>query len=287
VGTARPGAAVDAAGPAPPTRQHDDSKESAEMVFKKLLGALGVGGPSVDTVLDGGAVQPGSPLSGRILMRGGTMNVDIERVTLDLVARVEVESDDAEYDATMAFSQQTVSGAFHLPQEQEYSLPFSIPVPWETPITEVYGQALGIPLGVRTELAVAGAVDKGDMDPLTVRPLPVQEAVLEALGQLGFGFRSADLERGRVRGTGQTLPFYQEIELSPSPQFAGAMRQVEVTFIASPNGLEVVLEADKRGGLFTEGRDVVNRFTVSHQDTTRLDWKSVVSSWVEQLARGR
>ncbi|MGW2857231.1 sporulation protein, partial [Streptomyces sp. NPDC001215] len=25
------------------------------MVFKRLLGAIGVGGPSVDTVLDGGA----------------------------------------------------------------------------------------------------------------------------------------------------------------------------------------------------------------------------------------
>jgi sporulation-control protein len=221
------------------------------------------------------------------MMRGGTMDVDIERVTLDLVARVEVEGDDVEYDANIAFHQATVSGAFHLPQEQEYSLPFSMPVPWETPITEVYGQPLGIPLGVRTELAVAGAVDKGDMDPLTVRPLPLQEAVLEAFGQLGFGFRSADLERGRIRGTSQTLPFYQEIELSPSPQFAHAMRQVEVSFITSPTGLEVVLEADKRGGLFTEGRDVVNRFTVTHQDTTRLDWNAVVNSWVQQLAKGR
>ena len=29
------------------------------MVFKRLLGSLGVGGPSVDTVLDPGAVAPG------------------------------------------------------------------------------------------------------------------------------------------------------------------------------------------------------------------------------------
>jgi sporulation-control protein len=257
------------------------------MVFKKLLGALGVGGPSVDTVLDGGAVQPGSPLSGRIMMRGGTMDVEIEQVTLDLVARVEVEGEDVEYDATIAFHQQRVSGGFHLPKEQEYSLPFSLSVPWETPITEVYGQPLGIPLGVRTELAVAGAVDKGDMDPLTVRPLPAQEAVLEAFGQLGFGFRSADLERGRIRGTGQTLPFYQEIELSPSPQFASTLQQVEVTFLASPTGIEVVLEGDKRGGLFSEGRDVVTRFTISHQDATRQDWNAVVGGWVQQLAGRR
>ncbi len=255
------------------------------MVFKKLLGALGVGGPSVDTVLDGGAVQPGSALAGRIMLRGGTMDVDIEHVTLDLVARVEVEGEDVEYDATVAFDRLTVSGSFRLAKEQEHSLPFSMMVPWETPVTEVYGQPLGVPLGVRTELAVAGAVDKGDLDPLTVRPLPVQEAILEALGQLGFGFKSADLERGRIRGTGQTLPFYQEIELSPAPQFAGQLQQLEVTFLASPTGVEVVLEADKRGGMFSSGRDVVNRFTVTHQDAGRNDWNSVVGSWVSQLAR--
>lgn len=254
------------------------------MVFKKLLGALGVGGPSVDTVLEGGPVLPGSALTGRVMMRGGTMDVDVQHVTLDFVAQVEVEGEDVEFDTTVAFHRATVSGPFKLPQEQEYSLPFSIPVPWETPITEVYGQHLGIPMGVRTELAVAGAVDKGDMDPLRVRPLPVQEAVLEALGQLGFGFRSADLERGHIRGTGQTLPFYQEIELTPAPQFAHAINELEVTFLTSPSGMEVVLEADKRGGLFRSGGDALTRFTVSHQDATQLDWPSVVTSWVQELA---
>jgi sporulation-control protein len=255
------------------------------MVFKKLLGALGVGGPSVDTILDGGAVQPGAALSGRIMLRGGTMDVEINSVTLDLVARVEVEGEDGEYERNIVFDRFQASGGFHLPQEQEYSLPFSMPVPWETPITEVYGQPLGVPLGVRTELAVAGAVDKGDMDPLTVRPLPVQEAILEALGQIGFGFKSADMERGRIRGTGQTLPFYQEIELAPAPQFANTIRQLEVTFLASAGGMEVVLEADKRGGLFTEGRDAVNRFSVTHQDAAQQDWNSVVTSWIQRMAQ--
>ncbi|MGW7033548.1 sporulation protein, partial [Streptomyces xanthophaeus] len=27
--------------------------------------------------------------------------------------------------------------------------------------------------------------------------------------ELGFSFRSADMERGHIRGTRQTLPFYQ------------------------------------------------------------------------------
>ncbi|NED82840.1 sporulation protein, partial [Streptomyces sp. SID11233] len=106
-----------------------------------------------------------------------------------------------------------VGGDFTLEAGEERVLPFALAVPWETPTTELYGQSLGIVLGVRTEVALGGARDKGDLDPLVVTALPVQEAVLDAFGRLGWGFRSADLELGRIGGTGQRLPFYQEIEL--------------------------------------------------------------------------
>ncbi|UXI83189.1 sporulation protein, partial [Streptomyces vinaceusdrappus] len=42
------------------------------MVFKRQPGPLGVGGPTVDTVLDAGAVRPGGTLSGRVELAGGT-----------------------------------------------------------------------------------------------------------------------------------------------------------------------------------------------------------------------
>jgi sporulation-control protein len=253
------------------------------MVFKKLLGALGVGGPSVDTVLEGGAVTPGGALHGQVHLEGGAADAEIEAVVLELVARVEAEHEDGEHDGVVVFDRTTVGGGFRLGAGERRSVPFSLYVPWETPITELYGQALGVVLGVRTELAVAGARDKGDLDPLTVGPLPVQEAVLEALGQLGFGFKSADLELGQIRGTGQTLPFYQEVELAPAPPYAHILNEIELTFLASPAGLEVVLEADKRGGLFAGGHDAVSRFTVTHDGVAHRDWNTEVDSWIRQL----
>ncbi len=186
------------------------------MVFKRLLGSIGIGGPSVDTVLAPGAVQPGGPLAGEVHLKGGEADFDIEHITLELVARVEAEHDGGESEGVVTFERFTVGGGFRLAAGEQRSIPFSVMLPWETPVTELHGQALGIVLGVRTELAVAGAKDKGDLDPLAVRPLPAQEAILEALGQLGFGFKSADLEYGHIGGTGQQLPFYQEIELAPA-----------------------------------------------------------------------
>lgn len=257
------------------------------MVFKKMLGSLGVGGPTVDTVLDGRAVTPGGTLTGQVQLRGGQAEFDVQHVTLELVARVEAEHSGGEQHGVVAFHRLTVGGDFRLDAEARHTLPFALPLPWETPFTEVHGQPLGVVLGVRTELAIAAAKDSGDLDPLVVSPLPAQSAVLEALGELGFAFKSADLELGHIRGSGQRLPFYQEIELYAAPQYSRVMRELEVTFLTTPGGMEVVLEADKRGGLFSRGHDAVQRHTVAHQDAETLDWAAEVGGWIEQLVHGR
>ncbi|MFI0775761.1 sporulation protein [Streptomyces sp. NPDC021212] len=257
------------------------------MVFKRLLGSLGVGGPTVDTVLDAGPVRPGGPLSGQVHLEGGKADFEIESITLDLVARVEAEQGDEEREGVVVFDHFTVGGGFRLGEGERRDLPFTIHLPWETPVTELYGQPLGIVLGVRTGLEVAGAKDKGDLDQLTVSPLPAQEAVLEALGQLGFGFKSADLELGHIGGTGQRLPFYQEIELTPAPQYAHAVNELEVTFLANPGGLDVVLEADKRGGFFSGGHDALTLFTVGHEGVEHRDLNTEVDAWVRQLVDQR
>jgi sporulation-control protein len=261
------------------------------MVFKRLLGALGVGGPSVDTVLDGGdgggAVRPGDVLSGQVHLEGGDSAVEVEHIALELIARVEAEHEEGESERTVTFERFVVGGGFRLGEGERRSVPFRVTLPWETPVTELYGQPLGIVLGVRTELSVATARDKGDLDPLAVAPLPAQEAVLEAFGQLGFGFRSADLEYGHIGGTGQRLPFYQEIELTPPPAYAHAVNEIELTFLASPAGVEVVLEADKRGGLLSPGHDALTRFTVTHQDVAGRDWNAEVDGWVRRLLEHR
>ena len=84
------------------------------MVFKKLLGSLGVGGPTVDTVLDAGPVRPGGRLTGQVHLQGGNADFDIEHITLELVARVEAEHDDGESEGVVVFDRFTVGGGFRL-----------------------------------------------------------------------------------------------------------------------------------------------------------------------------
>src|SRR5687767_13918107 len=171
-------------------------------MFSRMLSAFGIGGPSVDTVLDSPHAVPGQTITGQVRIQGGSSEAEIGQVVLSLVTQVEVErggfggfGGDDERGEVAEFFRMVVQQGLRVPAGQLVSIPFQLPVPWETPITAVGGAALpGLSVGVRTELLVAGAPDKGDLDPVLVAPLPSQNKVLDAFGQLGFSFRSADVE---------------------------------------------------------------------------------------------
>ena len=246
------------------------------MVFKKMMRAFGAGGPTVDTVLHNPGTQPGQLLQGQVDIVGGDYEVTIEDVVVSLVTGVEAIG-------IVEFHRVAVAGTFKLAAKESRSLPFSFPMPWETPVTAVYGRRLhGMTMGLRTGLAVAKAVDNSDLDEVLVHPLPVQEKILTAFADLGFRFARADLERGQIYGVRQSLPFYQEIEFYPAPQYAGAINEVELTFVADPGGVEVILEFDKRGGFMAPSQDTYGRFRIGHDEAESADWAAVVDGWVRQ-----
>ncbi|GLY04730.1 sporulation protein [Actinoplanes sp. NBRC 101535] len=258
------------------------------MVFKRMLQALGVGGPSVDTVLSNPNTHPGGFLEGQVHVVGGEHAVDIEYLAIGLMTRVEVESGDSEYQTNQEFHRQRLTGSFRLEAGARHDVPFRFEVPWQTPITEVYGQHLhGMTMGMSTELEVARAVDKSDLDAVVVHPLPAQERILEALLRLGFRFHRADVEKGRVYGVEQQLPFYQEIEFYPPAQYASGINQLELTFLPTAHKLQVVLELDKRGGLFIEGHDAFGSFDVDYATADQVDWTSRLDQWMRQAAQRR
>lgn len=258
------------------------------MVLKRMLGALGVGGPTVDTVLSNPHAYPGGLVTGKVDLTGGSHDADIEHITLGLVTRMEVEGGDGEGAATGEFHRATVSGPIRLAEGQHLTVPFQLELPWETPITAVYGQPLhGMVMGVRTEVSIARAVDKGDLDPIHVNPLPAQQRILDAFAQLGFRFKGADLEYGQIAGLPQTLPFYQEIEYFAAPHYAHAINEVELTFVTTPYTVEVILEFDKSGGMFTDGHDGFGRYTVDHASADSLDWTQQVDAWIRQAVEHR
>ncbi|KUM89720.1 sporulation protein [Streptomyces pseudovenezuelae] len=257
------------------------------MAFKKLLASLGAGGASVETVLTEVNVVPGGVVQGEVRIQGGSVDQEIEGLSVGLQARVEVESGDQEYKQDIEFTKVSLGGAFTLQANAVHTVPFGLEIPWETPVTMIDGQALrGMNVGVTTELAIARAVDSGDLDPVNVHPLPAQKAILDAFMQLGFRFKNADLERGHIRGTRQQLPFYQEIEFFPPQQYRG-LNQVELSFVADGNAMDVVLEMDKKPGLFSEGSDTFRSFQVGLHDYQNTDWAGYLNQWLSEVGSKR
>ena len=243
------------------------------MVFEKVLRSFGVGGPTVDTVLATPGAYPGTPLMGAVRLTGGDYDVAVETVAVGHVTRVEAEDGDA----LVEFHRAWVAAGFTLAAGEHQDIPFTITLPWETPLTHAYGTHLtGMSLGLRTELTVEEATDNDDVDVVEVHPLPAQEKVLAAIEHLGFRFRHADVERGAIYGVRQELPFFQEIEfLAPTGWDA---HELELTFVADPEGVEVILEVEKHGGLLRPARDAYARLRIGHDEAGVGDWVAEVES---------
>ncbi|GHA81274.1 sporulation protein [Streptomyces termitum] len=257
------------------------------MGFKKLLASLGAGGATVETVLTEENVVPGGVVQGEVRIQGGTVDQQIEGLSVGLQARVEVEGGDQEHKQDVEFVKVRLGGAFEVKAGAVHVVPFGLEIPWETPVNTIAGQRLrGMEIGVKTELEIARAVDSGDLDPINVHPLPAQQAILDAFLQLGFRFKSADMERGHIRGTRQRLPFYQEIEFFAPQQYRG-LNQVEVSFVADDREMDVVLEMDKKPGLFTEGSDSFRAFKVGLHDYQGTDWAAYLNAWLAEVGGRR
>ncbi|MDT3442096.1 MULTISPECIES: sporulation protein [unclassified Pseudofrankia] len=256
------------------------------MGMKRFMSRLGVGAAEVETVLDHDQTRPGAVVTGTTTVTGGKVDQRIEKILVALEATVEIERDDSTYYEQVAFGTQQIGGNLVIAPGQQIGGRFELPVPWQTPITDVGGWHLkGMKIGVRTTLSIPGALDPGDLDPVSVHPLPVQEAVLAALGDLGFHFHSADVEKGHVGGS--SLPFYQEIELKPSGEYGRRIKELEVTFLVDDHGMDVVLEADRRGGLLRSGGDALSRFRVGHGDLDRGRLAHQIHEQLQQLGARR
>ncbi|WP_206797137.1 sporulation protein [Amycolatopsis sp. MtRt-6] len=253
------------------------------MVFKKMLQKIGVGGVSVDTVLSDPRCRPGAPLTGEVRLTGGEADAEIEHIALSLATQVH---NDRGGRSQAEFHRVVVAGVTRLAAKEQRTIPFTVPLPWEAPVTEVSGRRLpGMELGLRTEVSIAKAVDKGDLDPVIVEPLPSQDAVLEGFGQLGFTFKSATVQQGHAYGVRQELPFFQQLDFSPSGQFGGRVQVVTLTLVTTPADVTVLLDADRHMGAFGAGGQ--GRFQATHEESAEQEWAARIHDWLAQVVEAR
>lgn len=235
--------------------------------LKRTLASVGIGAARIDTILDSESTHPGDELSGTIHVEGGDTAQEIEHIELSLVTRYLHEVGDSEVYVNYPLSQTRVRDRFDAQPGESLDLPFSLQVPWETPMT--LGRTR---VWVNTALSVSLAVDPNDRDALRVEPSPGMLAILEGLGQLGFTLYKADCEQNRRMG--RSVPFVQELEFRPGGRYSGRLKELEVILAPEPGGVRVWMEADLRarglaGALLGE-LDLNERFMQVHLNDSQL-----------------
>ena len=135
---------------------------------------------------------------------------------------------------------------------------------------------------------MARAVDKGDLDAVAVHPLPAQERILEALLRLGFRF-SPGRRRARPHlRRAADLPFYQEIEFYPPPQYAAGDQPARGDLRRRRRSTcRWCWRSTSAAALFTEGHDAFGRFTVDYATVDRTDWAAQLDGWLRQSVQRR
>lgn len=230
--------------------------------MKKVLASIGIGNATVDTVLESTSVSPGETVGARIEVEGGDAEQEVGAVRLELETRYLTE-DDGYRDADIRTY--TLSEGFTVEPGEERTIETELAVPYETPLT-----LGGTDVWVETELDISLAVDPEDRDPLEVRPTPRMRAAFDAMESLGFTLREVEVAADPYDHYFSGSRFVQEFEYrASSGPFVGDLDEVELLPRDGPDGLDLFVEVDRRGGLFSEaaGTDESHaRLTVTSDD---------------------
>lgn len=208
---------------------------------------LGVQGIEVNTCIYTSAPQAGQTINGEVIFKGASSNKNINGIYLKLMTSAEVESSDSEFNTALCIAQWHISGAFELQANQAHNLPFSIQLPFETPITEVPCRFNKSRVWLHTHLDVDWGIDATDKDFLHITPTPTMNVFLQAMQQCGFNLATVDVEKGQLRGHGfhSTIGCYQELEFKPNGMF-NQINEVEVSFVAEQHQTHVLIEVDRK-----------------------------------------
>ncbi|RZG68981.1 sporulation protein [Acinetobacter junii] len=231
-------------------------------MFNKIMSGLGLQGVTVETRLQNPNLQAGETLHGEISFKGGSSDKEINGLYLQLMTMAEVESGDHEFNQPLVLQEWLVNSRFLLPAHQAHSFPFSIQLPFETPITEVACRRNGARVWIQTHMDVDWGLDATDRDYLKVLPTAAMQSFLQAMQQCGFVLSTVDVEKGQLtaRNFRSTIGCYQELEFVSSHMFSG-FNEVEVSFVAEAQQTHIMLEIDR-----TFRSDQLLTMTISNQN---------------------
>lgn len=236
--------------PAPSSTIH--AVDSAPVPSRRHRGASLV---LADAVLHEPCIRPGTMVPGEVHLVGGSQQVTVDHVELTI-----------ETECGSTFMRHPVAVGVAVPAGRTRSIPFQLPLPWETPVTS---HPSAVTVRLRTSACIADEMCTGGPDLVQVHPLLGYQRVLDAVQRLGYRYVGAKLSDGPLPGVRLSESFFQEFVFHPTEPDQEVLR---AALVANPVGIDVVLSTVAGGR---------HQFSVRHRDEPQ-DPALVIGAWLRR-----
>lgn len=218
-------------------------------MFKKLLASVGIGGATVDTVLQTENLKPNAEFQADIVIRGGDTEQTLSGLELRLMTEAKREGEEGTTWEPVILDRWALHEEMTVAAHEEIIIPFTATLPTETPITEIQAQKHQSHVWLETGLSIDMARDASDKDYLAIAPTPVIHMVLSAMDHCGYKLAKADVEVGYLNGANFSSHsgIYQELEYKPKGMGIFT-KEVELSFITEDDHTHILMERDRRMG---------------------------------------
>jgi len=214
-------------------------------IINKALASIGIGATKIDTRLSQPSYRAGEAMNGTVVIKGGTVDQEVDEIFLTLLTSYTRESNDKAYEDLAQIIKFKVSEPFKVMQNEIIEIPFSFDLPHSTPITTNVTK-----IWLKTGADIKHAVDPRDEDSVIIKPSIFMSEIIEHILSIGFVLRNANCFEAPSRFK-KNHPFVQEFIFEPSTgPYYGLLDELEIIFFAeSEEVYELLIEVDRKNGL--------------------------------------
>lgn len=251
----------------------------------KILSKVGIGAAEVDTVFPKTTVRAGESVDVRVDIEGGTTEQEIDGIYFDLAASFRTESGTETFRVASVEATESMT----IGPDDERSLPATLVVPRETPLTRLQGTDIPTTdVWLDTGLDIDLAVDPDDRDAITVLPGGRVRRLFETLDTLGFRLNDVEYDPTPTTERRFDPPFVQEFEFVPrEAPFVGEMEELEVSPVPLERECRVYIDVDRHTDIVDddvradESGEMVS-FSGADATALRKELRSVIRKHIDE-----
>ncbi|MFC8172351.1 sporulation protein [Streptomyces sp. NPDC057242] len=241
----------------------------------------GRGAAEIDTRITSPVCVPGQPVEAEVMIRGGARGLAIGQ--LDLAVVVQALHWDGSPSQESVCDLSTDNWTEHVAAGSEKRLAFRGRLPWETPVTEIDGQAVGVVVSVITKLSWDSEAPVADTDLLHVTAPPLYEAVLGAFAEEGYRVDGSQVRDSYIPDAESHSGHYQILFLTAPTRGADRLAELELVLQQNAVGAIAYVRRADRSTFEWDDKPPPRTFAAAHHEVGHADFGPRVRDTLEKL----